>query len=536
MNKAAETANETAGDSGERAAADAETAAAAAQPADESNPAQGAAATGGDAGGDQAADPAAPRSVSSGSETAEPNAGAGTTSAVPADQTVRTEDAEAPTADASAFEPPSESGGTGAPKHVDAGARVDAPIDAPAEGNGPGQTETESDQTQPVQTQPVQSQSATHDPTVTAQPGLRSGPAMRRPAVLPNLRDYEQDPGVAAANSTEPETSPAIESTAADSAAEPATGPETALATDAAAEPATGPETAADAKAGPAPVPARAAGESADFDGSAPRTAMLSIRPPEDEAGRRAAAREEIANSKPLLPRVLQSLLAVFYPFILLVLAIRTVTSSLFVWIEYHRPGFPPDMYGFTTDDRMTYGSYTVDYLLNWTGPRYLGSLVTPQGNPLFTAGEVSHMADVKSVIVTAFAGAVVLAIFYIIAIIYLARRYRGGVRRGLFAGAVATLAIIIALGVLASLGWEKFFTTFHQLFFSKGTWTFYLDDTLIRLFPSQFWIDAGITIGGVTFVVSLVTLILTWPTTARRRRSFTAQQALKARRAGAGA
>ena len=92
----------------------------------------------------------------------------------------------------------------------------------------------------------------------------------------------------------------------------------------------------------------------------------------------------------------MQVLLAVCFPIILLVLAVRAVTSPLFLWVEYNRPGFPGDGYGFSTDDRMTYGSYAVDYLSNWSGPRYLGDLVHRGGDKLFKDGEVSHMADVS--------------------------------------------------------------------------------------------------------------------------------------------
>jgi len=77
---------------------------------------------------------------------------------------------------------------------------------------------------------------------------------------------------------------------------------------------------------------------------------------------------------------VMQVLLAVCFPVILLVLAVRAVASPLFLWVEYNRPGFPGDGYGFSSDDRMTYGSYAVDYLSNWAGPRYLGELVRLEG------------------------------------------------------------------------------------------------------------------------------------------------------------
>ena len=246
-------------------------------------------------------------------------------------------------------------------------------------------------------------------------------------------------------------------------------------------------------------------------------TSALQIRPPREDVERRNAEREQAANAKPVLPRVMQVLLAVFYPVILLVLAVRAVTSPLFLWAEYHRPGFPGDGYGFNSDDRMTYGSYAVDYLSNWSGPRYLGELVNRSGEKLFKDGEVSHMADVKLVILSAFGAGALLALVSIAAIIYLRRRSTGGVRRGLFAGSIVTLAIIIGLGVLAVLGWEQFFTEFHRIFFANGTWTFALEDTLIRLFPGQFWVDAGIVIAGLVLVAAVVTLILTWPTRRRR-------------------
>lgn len=272
----------------------------------------------------------------------------------------------------------------------------------------------------------------------------------------------------------------------------------------------------ADRKAAEAAVEPAPKGNGAHFSEPLP-TSALQVRPPEEEVQRRNAEREHAANAKPVAPRVMQVLLAVCFPVILLVLAVRAVASPLFLWVEYNRPGFPGDGYGFSSDDRMTYGSYAVDYLSNWSGPRYLGELVNRSGDKLFGDGEVSHMADVKLVILSAFGAGALLILLSLIAVIYLRRRSPGGVRRGLFAGSIVTLVIIIGLGVLAALGWEQFFAQFHSVFFASGTWTFSLQDTLIRLFPGQFWVDGGIVVAGLVLIASLVTLILTWPTRKRR-------------------
>ncbi|WP_332601518.1 TIGR01906 family membrane protein [Arthrobacter sp. S2(2024)] len=246
-------------------------------------------------------------------------------------------------------------------------------------------------------------------------------------------------------------------------------------------------------------------------------TSALQVRPPEAEVERRNHEREQAANAKPLAPRIFQVLLAVFYPVVLLVLAIRAVASPLFLWVEYYRPGFPGDGYGFNADDRMTYGSYALDYLSNWSGPRYLGELVNQNGEKLFKEGEVSHMADVKTVMLSAFGAGALMIIIGIIAMLYLRKRSTGGIRRGMFAGSIVTLVLILGLGTLAALGWQQFFTDFHHIFFANGTWTFALDDTLIRLFPGQYWMDSGIAIGALVFITALLTLIFTWPTRRRR-------------------
>ncbi|WP_443094285.1 TIGR01906 family membrane protein [Pseudarthrobacter sp. ATCC 49987] len=286
----------------------------------------------------------------------------------------------------------------------------------------------------------------------------------------------------------------------------------------------------ADRKAAEAAVEPAPRGNGSHFSEPLP-TSALQVRPPEEEVQRRNAEREHAANAKPVAPRVMQVLLAVCFPVILLVLAIRAIASPLFLWVEYNRPGFPGDGYGFSTDDRMTYGSYAVDYLSNWAGPRYLGELVHRGGDKLFKDGEVSHMADVKVVILSAFGAGVLLILLSLIAVIYLRRRSSGGVRRGLFAGSIITLVIIIGLGVLGVLGWEQFFAQFHSVFFANGTWTFSLQDTLIRLFPAQFWVDGGIAIAGLVLVASLATLILTWPT--RKRRGLPKRNAAKEDPAG---
>ncbi|MBF4993043.1 DUF1461 domain-containing protein [Arthrobacter gandavensis] len=279
---------------------------------------------------------------------------------------------------------------------------------------------------------------------------------------------------------------------------------------------------------GPGTGEQQASGEHNAANAAEAETTAVPVADPDvsaAEAERRNAERERAASAKPVLGRIIQVAIAVFFPVMLLAAAIRAVATPLFLWIEYNRPGFPADSFGFSTDDRVTYGSYAVDYLLNFSSPRYLGDLVTPDGDPLYLASEVSHMADVKTVLTLAFVTALGMALLSIAGGIYLARRCPGGIRRALFAGAVATLALIAGLLVAAVLAWEEFFTMVHSVFFAQGNWTFRLDDTLIRLFPAQFWMDAGGTIAAIVLIVCVLVIVFTWPTKRRRERSRLARE-----------
>ena len=229
-------------------------------------------------------------------------------------------------------------------------------------------------------------------------------------------------------------------------------------------------------------------------------------------------------------PRIAQTLLAILAPIVLLIGVVRLVASPVFLWLEYHRPGFPADQYGFTTEDRLHYGSAGLDFLFNLSGGRYLQQLQA-DGAPVFTDAEVSHMVDVKWVMLITMAAGVVLAVVCALLIAYLLKNSAGGVRRALFAGALWFTVAVLVLAVLGMLGWEALFAGFHQLFFADGTWTFAANDGLIRLYPGQFWIDAAIAIAVLSLLAALITLIATAPTRRRREAAWDRRLQMEATR-----
>lgn len=210
------------------------------------------------------------------------------------------------------------------------------------------------------------------------------------------------------------------------------------------------------------------------------------------------------------LAKLAQAYLTVIFPILLVLIAARLVMTPLFLQFEYNRPDFPPDPYGFTREDRLSYAPLALDYLLNGAGIEYLADLKFPNGASLYQADELRHMRDVKTLTQIAFGSAVVAGLIALGGVILLRRRRHGELRWALFSGAALTLGIIAAIVLVALVDWEFFFVGFHQLFFAGGTWYFPTSDTLIRLFPEQFWFDAALTIGGITVVTALVVCFVT--------------------------
>jgi integral membrane protein (TIGR01906 family) len=120
-------------------------------------------------------------------------------------------------------------------------------------------------------------------------------------------------------------------------------------------------------------------------------------------------------------------------------------------------------------------------------------------------------MRDVKTLTQIAFGAAFVAGLIGITDAVFLWRRSRETLRRALFYGALVTLALVATIIIGAVVNWEGFFVGFHELFFQNGTWYFPTSDTLIRLFPEQFWFDAALTIGGITVITSLLVFVGMW-------------------------
>jgi len=127
------------------------------------------------------------------------------------------------------------------------------------------------------------------------------------------------------------------------------------------------------------------------------------------------------------------------------------------------------------------------------------------EGVPAFDAAAVSHLADVRDVVVPTRWLTLVLLV---LVPAWAAIRWRtpDGRRRLSRAAGTASAALLsaTALAILAGLlDFDALFAWFHSLFFAEGTWVFPYEALLIRVFPLRFWIAAGATWGVLVLIAA---------------------------------
>lgn len=213
------------------------------------------------------------------------------------------------------------------------------------------------------------------------------------------------------------------------------------------------------------------------------------------------------------LAKVLQAVVAIAVPIVLVVMPVRALMHPRWVLYEYSRPDFPADPFGFTAAERTRLAITGVESIVGPRGVVVLREARLADGPPAFVEREVSHMQDVRVVTGNIYIAQEALLIAAALALMLLARQAetRPAAPAALLTGATVTIVLLVALVLTVLVGFDAFFTTFHRVFFTGDTWLFNASDTLIRLYPPQFWFDAATVIGATTILEAIVLSIAAW-------------------------
>ena len=146
-------------------------------------------------------------------------------------------------------------------------------------------------------------------------------------------------------------------------------------------------------------------------------------------------------------------IISILTPIFLITSGIRTALSPMFVSIEYKLPNFPPDTYGFTTEERLVWANYSIQYILGKVSEEEFSALQFPDGTPLFNDREISHMIDVRDLTLVMLAiWRILFGFFTIVLFLGWKNNWLPELLRAIEYGAKITLAIII--GILVYVIW----------------------------------------------------------------------------------
>lgn len=214
----------------------------------------------------------------------------------------------------------------------------------------------------------------------------------------------------------------------------------------------------------------------------------------------------------PSVRLIIRVLVVIAMPFFLGLTNIGLIISPAYPRMEYAKPDFPADNFGWTQEQRLDLALVAVDYLQRPQPAEEVIYLLEEQvipgnGEPLYNEREIGHMVDVKRVTdgigrVRFVAAAVVLLG---LAILLWNQSTRREGYRAILHGGITTTAILLALALFILVAWSVFFTQFHELLFPPGTWSFSYSDSLIRLFPEKFWFDVGIILSVGTLIEGVI-------------------------------
>jgi len=212
------------------------------------------------------------------------------------------------------------------------------------------------------------------------------------------------------------------------------------------------------------------------------------------------------------LHRVLQYLQIILIPLFILGGSVRLITTERFLEFEYTRSNFPPDPFGFSPSQRLNLAAKNLDFVRDGLSITSL-SQQELDGLPVYNPRELAHMQDVQDVYQAVWGiWKLSFAMLVVIGIIQWAtNRNLITFADSLHTGGLLTGGLVVGIGLIASVGWQLWFELFHRFFFQPGTWLFDYSDTLIRLFPTQFWFDITMAVSAMSLTGAGLIVFVGW-------------------------
>ncbi|MEM9773531.1 MAG: DUF1461 domain-containing protein [Chloroflexota bacterium] len=216
----------------------------------------------------------------------------------------------------------------------------------------------------------------------------------------------------------------------------------------------------------------------------------------------------------PILLRGIHFLIVLCFP---LLAGAGAITATVHLidlpyWSYQH---LPADAYGWSHEQRLILAGETLGYLRGnqptAEAIQLLEALALPEDveERLYNDRELAHMRDVKEIVDVALNICTSLMVLTLLGLIVIALYQPYLLSKVALQSGWWSLMLGGSVGGVIWCFWDWFFITFHELLFPVGSYTFEWTDSLIRLFPPQFWMDSAISIVGMAMLGSIFLIVI---------------------------
>ena len=211
------------------------------------------------------------------------------------------------------------------------------------------------------------------------------------------------------------------------------------------------------------------------------------------------------------ITKTLELFINLLIPILIITTAVRLLATDQYLAFEYGKASFPLDSFGYTPRQRFILASTNIHYIRAHLPADEL-SKQRLNGIPVYNSREVMHMSDVRAVFQwVSLVWWLAFSLLLLLGFVFWKTGKQGGLTSAIQSGGLFTSGIILTIALLAIFAWQFWFSTFHLFFFKPGSWLFSYSDTLIRLFPVEFWFDATLTISAVSLLGGLLLTLIGW-------------------------
>jgi len=190
------------------------------------------------------------------------------------------------------------------------------------------------------------------------------------------------------------------------------------------------------------------------------------------------------------------------FPFVAVGLSVRLAFTETAVELLYR--GLPPDRWGMKEEKRLELAKLGLKAVLSEEGMREFKEARLGR-RKAFREKEVRHMEDVARLLEVFFPAVFFLGLLWLFGVSYLRDR------KVLFWSGLWSLLLLSLIALLVFVNYEKAFELFHLLLFDPYSWRFRDEDTLLRVYPMEFWFKATLLVAVVSASLSLAVMTVGW-------------------------